>query len=111
MKPDMAGLYTAPPAHGPRMTLIWGTTPDAFTLRWKIPPYMARDTTPSWMRAPAPSLRPTNGAPTDMARSITLWTFSAKTSPREPPNTVKSWEKTHTLRPSTVPQPVMTQSV
>ncbi len=38
MKSVMAGLYTAPPAHGPRMTLIWGMTPDAVTLRRKMPP-------------------------------------------------------------------------
>ena len=63
------------------------------------------------MRAPAPSLMPMNGAPTDSARSMTLWIFSAKTSPRAPPKTVKSWEKTKTLRPSTVPQPVTTPSV
>ena len=38
MKSVMAGLYTAPPAHGPRITLIWGITPEAWTLRKKIPP-------------------------------------------------------------------------
>ena len=38
MKSVIAGEYTAPPAHGPRITLICGITPDAFTLRWKIPP-------------------------------------------------------------------------
>ena len=53
------------------------------------------------MRAPAPSLRPIIGAPTDSARSITLWIFSANTSPSAPPNTVKSWLNTNTLRPST----------
>src|SRR4051794_21079819 len=63
------------------------------------------------MRAPAPSLRPTTGAPTLRARSISLWIFSANTSPRAPPKTVKSCENTNTLRPSTVPQPVMTPSV
>ena len=42
---------------------------------------------------------------------MTLWIFSANTSPRAPPKTVKSWEKTKTLRPSTVPQPVITPSV
>ena len=42
---------------------------------------------------------------------MTLWIFSANISPRAPPNTVKSWEKTHTLRPSIVPKPVMTPSV
>ncbi len=42
---------------------------------------------------------------------MSLWIFSAKTSPRAPPKTVKSWEKTKTLRPSMVPQPVMTPSV
>jgi len=33
MKSVMAGLYTAPPAHGPMITLIWGVTPLARTLR------------------------------------------------------------------------------
>ena len=38
MKSVIAGEYTAPPAHGPRITLIWGMTPDAVTLRRKMPP-------------------------------------------------------------------------
>ena len=46
---------------------------------------------------------PTTGQPIFMARSITLTIFSPKTSPSEPPKTVKSWAKTHTCRPSTVP--------
>jgi hypothetical protein len=33
MKSVRAGEYTAPPAHGPRITEIWGTTPDAWALR------------------------------------------------------------------------------
>ena len=49
------------------------------------------------MRAPAPSLRPMSGAPTLMARSITLWIFSANTSPRAPPKTVKSWREDEDL--------------
>ena len=40
-----------------------------------------------------------------------MWIFSANTSPSAPPNTVKSWLNTNTLRPSTVPHPVMTPSV
>src|ERR671917_198294 len=32
-KSVMAGEYTAPPAQGPMITLIWGTTPDDCTLR------------------------------------------------------------------------------
>ncbi len=35
MKSVIAGEYTAPPAHGPMMSEICGTTPDASTLRWK----------------------------------------------------------------------------
>ena len=62
------------------------------------------------MRAPAPSLSPMTGAPTLSARSISLWIFSANTSPSAPPKTVKSWLNTNTLRPSIVPQPVMTPS-
>ena len=38
MKSVIAGEYTAPPAHGPSTTLICGMTPDAFTLRKKMPP-------------------------------------------------------------------------
>ncbi len=76
-----------------------------------MPPYAASETTPSWMRAPAPSFSPMTGAPTDSARSMTLWIFSANTSPSAPPKTVKSWANTKTLRPSIVPQPVTTPSV
>ena len=36
---------------------------------------------------------------------MTLWIFSANTSPSAPPKTVKSCEKTNTFRPSIVPQP------
>ena len=53
---------------------------------------------------------PTIGQPMRMAMSMTLTIFSAKTSPREPPKTVKSCEKTNTRRPSTVPCPVTTPS-
>ena len=42
---------------------------------------------------------------------MTLWIFSANTSPRAPPKTVKSWLKTQTRRPSMVPKPVTTPSV
>ena len=33
-----AGEYTAPPAQGPKMTLIWGTRPEAAQVRLKIRP-------------------------------------------------------------------------
>jgi hypothetical protein len=36
MKSVIAGLYTAPPAHGPKIALICGTTPEARTFRKKI---------------------------------------------------------------------------
>ena len=42
--------------------------------------------------------------------SITFTIFSANASPSEPPNTVKSCEKTNTRRPSMVPWPVTTPS-
>ena len=63
------------------------------------------------MRAPAPSFSPIMGTPVDEARSITLWIFSAKTSPSAPPKTVKSCENRQTRRPSIVPKPVTTPSV
>ena len=53
---------------------------------------------------------PTIGQPKRSAMSMTFTTFSANASPSEPPNTVKSCEKTNTRRPSTVPWPVMTPS-
>src|SRR4051794_975094 len=62
------------------------------------------------MRAPPESLMPITGQPILAARSMILHIFSAITSPSEPPNTVKSWEKTHTRRPSIVPWPVTTAS-
>ena len=43
------------------------------------------------------------GAPTFIARSMTLQIFSAYASDREPPKTVKSWLKTNTVLPSISP--------
>ena len=62
------------------------------------------------MRAPPPSLIPMIGQPVFSAWSMTLTIFSPKTSPSDPPNTVKSWLNTQTGRPSTVPYPVTTPS-
>ena len=42
------------------------------------------------------------GAPTFIARSMTLQIFSAYASDSDPPKTVKSWLKTKTSRPSIV---------
>ena len=53
---------------------------------------------------------PITGQPILAARSMILHIFSAITSPSEPPKTVKSWENTHTGRPSMVPWPVTTAS-
>ena len=53
---------------------------------------------------------PMIGHPVEMARSITLQIFCAYTSPSDPPNTVKSCEKTQTFRPNTSPYPVTTPS-
>ena len=50
------------------------------------------------------------GAPTFIARSMTLQIFSAYASDSDPPKTVKSWLKTKTSRPSMVPCPVTTPS-
>ncbi len=72
-------------------------------MRLKISAYSPRATTPSWMRAPPESLMPIIGQPVFSAKSMTLTIFSPKTSPREPPKTVKSWENTAIGRPSTVP--------
>src|SRR5438128_7303989 len=102
-KSVIAGEYTAPPAHGPITSEIWGTTPEACTLRQKISAYPASDTTPSWIRAPPESLIPITGHPYFTARSMTLQIFSAYASERLPPKIVKSCEKTKTLRPKIVP--------
>lgn len=85
-------------------------TPDACTFRLKISAYRPSATTPSWIRAPPESLIPMTGQPVLSAWSITLTIFSPNTSPREPPETVKSWLKIATGRPSTVPYPVTTPS-
>ncbi|COV80682.1 Uncharacterised protein [Mycobacterium tuberculosis] len=82
---------------------ICGMTPEARMLLRKIRLYRPSETTPSWMRAPAPSLMPMSGRPVLIASSWTLTIFSPYTSPRLPPNTVASWLKMHTSRPSMVP--------
>src|SRR5919201_1448593 len=99
-KSVMAGEYTAPPAQGPITSESCGTTPEACTFRQKISAYPASETTPSWIRAPPESLIPTTGQPALTARSMTLQTFSAKTSESDPPKTVKSCENTNNLRPN-----------
>src|SRR5207302_11214251 len=66
--------------------------------------------TPSWMRAPPASNRPTIGARAFMAMSWILVIFWAWVSDSEPPNTVKSLAQAKTVRPLTVPQPVTTPS-
>ena len=38
MKSVIAGEYTAPPAHGPMIRLIWGITPEQRTLRTNTSP-------------------------------------------------------------------------
>ena len=77
MKSVIAGEYTAPPAHGPRIAEIWGTTPEASMFRRKMSAYPASETTPSWMRAPPESFSPTIGTPTLSARSMILQIFWA----------------------------------
>ena len=47
MKSVIAGEYTAPPAHGPMIAEICGTTPLYKVLRRKMSAYPASDTTPS----------------------------------------------------------------
>ena len=59
---------------------------------------------------PPLSFNPMTGAPDRTARSITLQIFSAWVSERDPPKTVKSWEKTYTSRPLIRPYPVTTPS-
>ena len=62
------------------------------------------------MRAPPESLSPTTGAPTFIARSMSLQIFAAFVSESDPPKTVKSCAKTKTGRPSTRTEPATTPS-
>ncbi|OAV73866.1 hypothetical protein Barb7_02735 [Bacteroidales bacterium Barb7] len=47
LKSVKAGEYTAPPAQGPKIPEICGTTPDDNILRWNISAYPANAFTPS----------------------------------------------------------------
>jgi hypothetical protein len=69
---------------------ICGTTPEASVLRRNTSAYAPSDSTPSWMRAPPESLRPTIGAPLSSARSMIAQIFLPFASLIVPPNTVKS---------------------
>jgi hypothetical protein len=66
-------------------------TPEARTLRRRIPLNPASAVTPSWIRAPPPSFSPINGTPVDSARCMSLWILAAKTSPSAPPKIRGSW--------------------
>src|SRR3989475_5429821 len=79
-KSVIAGEYTAPPAHGPMIAEICGTTPEARVLRRKMSAYPASETTPSWIRAPPESFSPTIGTPVFIARSITLQILDRKST-------------------------------
>src|SRR4051795_1972616 len=92
------------------ITLICGMTPEAITLRLTTSPEPPSEATPSWMRAPPASNRPTIGARARIAMSWIFWIFSAWVPESEPPNTVKSLANTNTVRPFTVPHPVTTPS-
>ena len=72
------------------MTEICGITPEARTFMRKISANIASDATPSWMRAPPPSLMPMTGQPFFSANFCTFTIFSPLTCEREPPYTVKS---------------------
>ena len=98
-KSVIAGEYTAPPAQGPMTAEICGTTPEASVFRRKMSAYPARETTPSWMRAPPESFSPMIGTPVFTARSMILQIFRAYAPDSEPPKTVKSWANTNTGRP------------
>ena len=51
------------------MIEICGITPDAATLRRKISANWVSAATPSWMRAPPPSMMPISGTPVRSAKS------------------------------------------
>jgi len=78
-------------------------TPLACTFRMKISPLQPEGDHALLDPRPPESLMPMIGVPSRTARSITLTIFSPNTSPRLPPNTVKSWANTHTWRPSIMP--------
>ena len=105
-----AGVYTAPPAHLPRMIDTCGARPDNKSLRRPISAYQASDVTASWIRAPAESLMPTMGQPILPAHSMMAETLRPNISPTVPPNTVWSCENAATGRPFTRPCPVTTPS-
>ena len=75
VKSVSAGEYTAPPAQGPKIPEICGTTPEARILRWNISAKPAKALIPSCIRAPPESFNPTIGAPVSMAKSIILQIF------------------------------------
>src|SRR5262245_38774919 len=110
VKSVMAGEYTAPPAQGPSIAEICGTTPEASVFLRNTSAYAPSETTPSWMRAPPESFKPTTGAPLSSARSMMAQIFFAFASLMVPPNTVKSCANAYTSRPSTCPQPATTPS-
>jgi len=70
--------------------------------------YSASSLNRSSMRAESPTSSRLMSTPWRFSSRRTI--FSPNTSPRDPPKTVKSWENTHTGRPSIVPKPMMTPS-
>ncbi len=77
------GEYAAPPAHGPQMTLIWGTF--ARDVARKIEAYAPSAPIPSCRRAPPECRKPTTGAPALLAASIVETIVAPPAWPSEPP--------------------------
>ena len=95
MKSVIAGEYTAPPAQGPMITLIWGTTPDAIMFRLEHICVSSQAGDP-FLDARAPRIVQSDdrsailhGHVHDLANF-----FVHGVSLREPPKTVKSWLNT-----------------
>ena len=84
------------------MTEIWGTTPEASTLRWKMSIAGQGDDALLDSR-PARVVDPDNGTARGDGEVHDLADLLRVDFAQRPPNTVKSWENTQTLRPETSP--------
>ena len=103
-KSVMAGEYTAPPAHGPTTTEIWGTTPGSQHVAVEDVGVAGQGDDALLNPRPARVVDADYGAPRGEGEVHDLADLLARTPrPSEPPKTVKSWLKTQTLRPETSP--------
>lgn len=111
ISPSMAKLAVTPPVVGSVSTVIYRPPTSLWRLTAaEILAICISDVTPSCMRAPPETVKPTTGNPSSVARSNVRQIFSPTTEPIEPIIKLASIKKSAVSQPQILPLPHTTAS-